>query len=580
MRPLLAVDPGKPDLRSPDHFLWWLARAQSGNLASAACYGVLWMGCLASIPIVLGDAVGAAAQRRPIEVLAWSGAILVLGLFAAFFGIMRHRRAVTNYLRAATRTQQLIIRCAARLGGELARQVAAGEVASLSATDVDRIGFTFDMTGIFAGAAITYLGVTAFMFVLAPAFGLVALVGGPLTLVSLMACLRPLARRQQAQRAAISAASDQAVDVVVGLRALRGLGGEAMFASRFGLAAARVRTTMSRTAQMVAVLTALEALVPGGFLVAVTWIGARMAEQGKVGPGELVTVYAFAAFMLLPLSIFGQAAQSWSAGRVAAGRVLTVLERERTLVPVGGPGGSPEPSSPTELAQGVLEDSLSGVRIKPGRMVAVTSSDPDELTELADRLGRYIDPPAGQRVTLGTWSLSALPVELVRETILVVDRESALLAGTVRDNLDPPIPDSPMPRPTLSEAVHAAQADEIVSSLPEGLEQVLPERGRSVSGGQRQRLVMARALRTGAPILVLEEPSSAVDSQTEAMMAANLRELRSGQTTVVMTTSPLLMESADEVLVLEGHEVVASGSHRQLIAAEARYRSLLERELA
>jgi ABC-type multidrug transport system fused ATPase/permease subunit len=504
----------------------------------------------------------------------------VLGLFAAFFGIMRHRRAVTNYLRAATRTQQLIIRCAARLGGELARQVAAGEVASLSATDVDRIGFAFDMTGIFAGAAITYVGVTVVMFVLAPAFGLVALVGGPLTLASLIACLRPLARRQQAQRAAISAASDQAVDVVVGLRALRGLGGEAMFASRFALAAGRVRTTMSRTAQMVAVLTALEALVPGGFLVAVTWIGARMAEQGKIGPGELVTVYAFAAFMLLPLSIFGQAAQSWSAGRVAAGRVLTVLERERALVPVGGPGASTKPSSPTELAEGALEDSLSGVRIESGRMVAITSSDPDELTELADRLGRYSDPPPGQEVRLGTRSLSGLPVELVRETILVVDRESALLAGTVRDNLDPPIPGSPQPRPTLSAAVHAAQADEVVSGLPQGLEQVLPERGRSVSGGQRQRLVMARALRTGAPILVLEEPSSAVDSQTEAMMAANLRELRSGQTTVVMTTSPLLMESADEVLVIEGGKVVAAGSHRQLMAGEPRYRELLERELA
>jgi ABC-type multidrug transport system fused ATPase/permease subunit len=150
----------------------------------------------------------------------------------------------------------------------------------------------------------------------------------------------------------------------------------------------------------------------------------------------------------------------------------------------------------------------------------------------------------------------------------------------VRDNLDPPIADACESRPTLSEAVHAAQADEIVSTLPEGLEQVLPERGRSVSGGQRQRLVMARALRTGAPILVLEEPSSAVDSQTEAMMAANLRQLRSGQTTVVMTTSPLLMESADEVLVLEDRAVVASGSHHDLLAGEPRYRSLLERELA
>lgn len=579
MRPLLAFDPGKPDLRSPDHFLWWLARAQQGNLITAACYGVLWMGCLAAIPIVLGDAVGAAAQRHPSEVLAWSGVILVLGIFAAFFGIMRHRRAVTNYLRAATRTQQLIIRCAARLGGELAREVAAGEVASLSATDVDRIGFTFDMTGIFAGAAVTYVGVTAVMFVLAPAFGLVALVGGPLTLASLLACLRPLARRQQDQRAAISAASDQAVDVVVGLRALRGLGGEEMFASRFALAAGRVRVTMSRTAQMVAVLTALEALVPGGFLIAVTWIGARMAEQGKVGPGELVTVYAFAAFMLLPLSIFGQSAQSWSAGRVAAGRVLTVLVRERALVPVGASGSRREPSV-SDLASGALEDSLSGVRIEPGRLVAITSSDPDELTDLADRLGRYSDPPQGQSVTLGAWELSALPLELVRETILVVDRESALLAGTVRDNLDPPTPGSRERRPTLSEAVHAAEADEIVSDLADGLEQVLPERGRSVSGGQRQRLVMARALRTGAPILVLEEPTSAVDSQTEAMMAAKLKQLRLGQTTVVMTTSPMLMESADQVLVLEGKALVASGSHTQLLAGDPRYRSLLERELA
>ncbi len=225
-------------------------------------------------------------------------------------------------------------------------------------------------------------------------------------------------------------------------------------------------------------------------------------------------------------------------------------------------------------------DSLSGARIEPGRLVAITSSDPDELTDLADRLGRYSDPPPGHSVTLGTWDLRALPLELVRESILVVDRESALLAGTVRDNLDPPTPSSREPRPTLADAVHAAEADEILSGLREGLEEVLPERGRSVSGGQRQRLVMARALRIGAPILVLEEPTSAVDSHTEAMMAAKLKDLRSGQTTVVMTTSPMLMETADEVLVLEGQAVVASGSHMQLLAGDSRYRSLLERELA
>ncbi|HVB13842.1 MAG TPA: ABC transporter ATP-binding protein [Candidatus Dormibacteraeota bacterium] len=578
MRLVPVVDPGRPDLRSPDHFLWWLGRAQWRSLVAGASYGVLWMGSLAALPLVLGEAVEAAAQRRPGEVLAWSAGILGLGVFAALAGVMRHRRAVTNYLLSATRTQQLIIRCATRLGADLPRHVAAGEVASLSATDVDRIGRTFDVTGRFAGAIVTYLGVTAVLFAMAPAFGLVALIGGPLTLGSLMACLGPLGRRQRAQREAVSLASGQAVDVVAGLRVLRGLGGEAMFASRFAVAAARIRVAMNRTAQMAAVLSALEALVPGGFLVAVTWLGARMAEQGRAGPGELVTVYAFAAFLLVPLATFGEAAQSWSAGRVAARRVLTVLARQRELGAVQGLSESAQPS-PSELAAGVLVDTQTGVRIEPGGLVAITSSDAEALTELAERLGRYADPSPEAQVTLGEHWLSALPLELVRETIMVVDRDATLLAGTVASNLDPVSSGSQPARPSVARAVRAAQAQEIISGLEGGLSHVLPERGRSLSGGQRQRLVLARALRAGAPILVLEEPTSAVDAYTESVVVEKLRELRVGRTTVVLTTSPLLMECADTVLVLD-QRVVAAGTHHQLLDREPRYRTLLERELS
>ena len=223
----------------------------------------------------------------------------------------------------------------------------------------------------------------------------------------------PLGRRQQAQREAIALAPGQAADVVAGLRVLRGPGGEAMFSSRFAIAAGRVRVAMNRTAQMAAVICAVEALVPGSFLVAVSWLGARMAEQGKAGAGVLVTVYAFASFLLVPLATFGEAAQSWSAGRVAARRVLTVLGRPRELAEVEGRSESPQPSS-SELAEGVLEDTLTGARIEPGRLVAITSSDTEALTALAERLGRYTDPPRGEHVTLGGWSLRALPLELVR----------------------------------------------------------------------------------------------------------------------------------------------------------------------
>ncbi|MGA7173969.1 MAG: ABC transporter ATP-binding protein [Candidatus Dormiibacterota bacterium] len=576
MRLVPAVDPGLPDLRSPDHFLWWLARAQWQNLVAGATYGVLWMGSLAALPLVLGEAVGSAAARQPAGVAAWSAGILALGVFAALAGVMRHRRAVTNYLLSASRTQQLIIRCATRLGADLARHVAAGEVASLSATDVDRIGSTFDVTGRFAGAIFTYLAVTAVLFAMAPPFGLVALIGGPLTLASLLACLGPLGRRQRAQREAVAVASGQAVDVVAGLRVLRGLGGESMFATRFAVAAASVRVAMARTAQMAAVLSALEALVPGGFLVAVTWLGARMAEEGRAGPGELVTVYAFAAFLLVPLATFGEAAQSWSAGRVAARRVLTVLRRQRDLGEVDGETEMLR-LPPSELAKGVLEDATTGARIEPGQLVAITSGDTESLTELADRLGRYTDPSPGSPVTLGGRPLSELPLELVRETILVVDRDATLLAGTVSENLDPAPREGQLP--SLTQAIRAAQGREVVAGLAGGLDHLLPEKGRSVSGGQRQRLVLARALRVGPPILVLEEPTSSIDTYTESLVAANLRRLRAGLTTVVMTTSPLLMESADTVLVLD-RRVVAAGTHHQLLESEPRYRTLLERELS
>ncbi|HVC39779.1 MAG TPA: ABC transporter ATP-binding protein [Candidatus Dormibacteraeota bacterium] len=578
MRLVAAVDPGLPDLRSPDHFLWWLGRQQWPNLAAGAWYGVLWMGSLAGLPLVLGRAVGSAANRQPATVLAWSLGILLLGTFAAVAGVMRHRRAVTNYLLSASRTQQLIIRCATRLGAELPRQVAAGEVASLSATDVDRIGSTFDVTGRFAGAVVTYLGVTGLLFAMAPEFGLVALIGGPLTLVSLVACLGPLGRRQQAQREAVAVASGQAVDVVVGLRVLRGLGGETMFANRFAIAATTIRDAMNRTAQMAAVLTALEALVPGSFLVAVTWLGARMAASGRAGAGELVTVYALAAFLLVPLATFGEAAQSLSAGRVAARKVLSVLVRQRELVE---PSGEPNLVLPTpqELARGVLEDSRTGTRVEPGILVAITSADSEGLIELAARLGRYADPGDGAWVTLGGRRLDSLPLELVRQTILVVDRDATLLAGSLQDNLDPLVEAGENPRPELDQVLRAAQAIEILSGLEGGLSHLLPERGRSLSGGQRQRLVLARALRSGAPILVLEEPTSAVDAYTELMVVEGLRQLRSGLTTVVLTTSPMLMERADQVLVLD-QRVVASGSHRQLLQTEPRYRTLLERELA
>jgi ABC-type multidrug transport system fused ATPase/permease subunit len=149
-----------------------------------------------------------------------------------------------------------------------------------------------------------------------------------------------------------------------------------------------------------------------------------------------------------------------------------------------------------------------------------------------------------------------------------------VFAGTLRSAVDPL---GRLTREQAEQALYTAAADDVFDALPGGWQGELEERGRGLSGGQRQRLVLMRALAADADVLVLVEPTSAVDAHTEARIASRLREHRAGRTTVVMTASPLLLHHADEVIVLEGGAVTARGRHADLLAESAAYRSVVVR---
>jgi ABC-type multidrug transport system fused ATPase/permease subunit len=211
-------------------------------------------------------------------------------------------------------------------------------------------------------------------------------------------------------------------------------------------------------------------------------------------------------------------------------------------------------------------------------MTVVAAADPVEASALAARLGRYVDSPGGGVALAGT-ALADLPLEVVRRRVLVVDREPQLVAGTLADAVDVPGCGSPAgrgPRPTVTEALAAAAASDILAGLIDGLETELPERGRTLSGGQRQRIVLAAALRADPEVLVLDEPTSAVDAHTEADIATRLSQVRGGRTTVVLSTSPFLLEHADTVIYLDGR-VRARGRHQELLRSEPGYRRLVMR---
>ena len=168
---------------------------------------------------------------------------------------------------------------------------------------------------------------------------------------------------------------------------------------------------------------------------------------------------------------------------------------------------------------------------------------------------------------LGDTELDRLPLAVVRRRILVSEPDPLIFSGTLRSELDPWARSSDS---EITDAIEVAAAEDVLVALPAGLDEVVDERGRSFSGGQRQRLVLARALLADAEILVLVEPTSAVDAHTEARIARQLHDFRAGKTTVVVSSSPLVLDQADTVVLIADGKVQAEGTHRELLRTQPR----------
>jgi ABC-type multidrug transport system fused ATPase/permease subunit len=213
-------------------------------------------------------------------------------------------------------------------------------------------------------------------------------------------------------------------------------------------------------------------------------------------------------------------------------------------------------------------DAASGLVVRPGRLTAVAAADPRDAQAVADRLGRYADG----EVTFGGVPLRE--VADVRGRIVVAVNEDRLFSGTLREALTPG-DGAGTGDDALAAAVRAADAEDIAEAS--GLDAHVAEAGREFSGGQQQRLRLARALAADPEVLILVEPTSAVDAHTEARIAERLGAARAGRTTVVCTTSPLVLDRADHVVFIEDGIVAAEGRHRDLLETEPRYAAAVTR---
>ncbi len=559
MRPLPEADPGMPDIRSPFRYLWWNARRQSRALLAGIAFATLWWLAQALVPAVLGKGVDAVRAQDTRALLIWSAVLLGLGLVQAFAGIMRHRFAVFNWLSAAYRTVQLTARHAARLGATLSKRLSTGEVVSVGNSDIAHIGHSMDILLRGTGAIMAIVTVTVILLSTSLPLGLLVLFGVPLMALAVGPMLRPLHRRQKRHRDLTGDLSTRSADIVAGLRVLRGIGGEQVFADRYREESQRVRHAGVGVAKMESLLEGAQIVLPGLLIALVTGLGASFAIADEITPGQLVSFYTYAVFLIGPMRTITEAADRLTKGHVAARRVVRILAIEPEMT--GGTDG---------CAGGVLRDSYSGVTVLPGRLTALAAGAPEDAIAIADRLGRYSDGD----VTFGPAELATLPIDEVRARILVADNGARLFTGRLRDELDVRGTASDE---QLQQALYAACAQDIVEALPDGLDAQVAEAGREFSGGQQQRLRLARALLADPEVLILVEPTSAVDAHSVARIAERLAKARAGRTTLVCTTSPLVLDRTDQVIYVRDGRVHAEGAHRDLLDTSPAYAATVTR---
>ncbi|MCX5092985.1 ABC transporter ATP-binding protein/permease [Streptomyces sp. NBC_00365] len=557
-------DPGTPDCRGGWRYLWWLVTRQAGRSTAGALLATVWMVLLALPPYLLSRAIDDGLEPGDQgALLGWTAAVFGIGVFNAWLGIMRHRTMTKVRMDANFRTVKVVVEQSARLGAALARQVGAGEVVTIGVGDVQTISQSLTVVGPGIAAIVTYGVVAAQLTSVSLQLSVVILLGVPLTAGLVGPLMSRLQGAETEYRERQGVLTARIGDLAGGLRVLNGLGGKGLFADTFRRDSQELRAQGYRVGAATSWIQALGTGLPTLFLAVVTWLAARLAAQGEITIGQLVSVYGYVAVLVMPVYFLIQSGYQLSRAVVAARRVVRFL----SLEPVADrPDARDAPASPA-----VLHDPDSGVRVLPGRLTALVGALPAESEAVVDRLGRY----AESAVTWGGVRLDGIALAQVRERILVADNEADLFAGTLRELVSGRREHD---EEAIARAVRTAAADDIVLGLPDGLDSAVDAQGRSLSGGQRQRVRLVRALLADPEVLLAVEPTSALDAHTEAAVAARLRAARSGRTTVVTSTSPLMLDQVDTVYFLVDGKVAASGGHRELLDGEPGYRALVARD--
>ncbi|BBH67316.1 ABC transporter permease [Actinoplanes sp. OR16] len=554
-----------------DSLLIRAVKRHRGRLAAGVALLCLHQATEALVPVAIGVVIDRAVATGDVRALLISLAGLAV-LFAVLACAWRFGSRL-GYGAAEREAHLLRVEIAEKALDPRGQRsgLRDGELLSVAAGDTEQAVEAVRAVGL-TMAAVTALLVSAIALVVVDVpLGVGVLVVVPLALLGLQRLAPLLTRRSDAQQAALAETTATAVDLVTGLRVLRGIGAQHHAAQRYATASRHTLTQTLRTANTKGVHLGLTTAVNGLLLAAITGVAGWLALRGEITIGELVAVVGLAQFIAEPVQTLGWCVQLFATARASAARVTRVLDAPPAIRP--GDGSVPPPAPERLVLSHISYAGLTdfGLHLKAGEVLGLLAHDARDAESLLALLaGNVAREDYRGTIAIDGAAVETLDIAEARRVVLVEHHHVTLFEGSLRSNL------GGGPEPELLAAVHTAAAEDVLTS---GLDHDLVERGANLSGGQRQRVALARAIAADPPVLVLHDPTTAVDAVTEALIADRLAagRGRDDRGTLVITSSPALLRAADRVAVVDGGTVVAEGTHDELVAAQPRYRETVLR---
>ena len=521
-------------------------RSHLGTGLLLAALAIVVLAVLAGIFAYIESVTMAAAAQR-----------IVFGMRARLY---RHLHVLSLDFHDSSRSGDILM----RLTGDISmmREMLAGTMVAFGST------------------IFIFAGMTIVMLVMDPMLTLAALVIVPILAVSvarLSGQLKSAVSRQRKSEGLVAAAVHESL---IGVRVVKAFGREKEEQKRFartnrkslreGLRAKRLELALSRLVQiLIAVGTC-----------AVILIGARRVHAGQITPGDLLVFMAYVQKMYKPMSRVSRLLAQMVKAVASGERVIEVLDTKPTVTDAADAVPAPEFTGRVEFERvtfGYKETDRAlrhvSFAAEPGEMIALVGRTGAGKTTVLNLLLRFYDPLRG-RVLIDGEDIRRYTVESLRDQISVVLQEPLIFGLTVHENIAFARPKATRDR--VIEAAVRAGADEFIRELPQGYDTLIAERGVSLSGGQKQRIAIARAILRKSPILLLDEPHTGLDADTEAKVAGSLRKLMAGRTTIVIAHQLATVTAADRIIVLDKGKIIGEGTHAELYAGGGFYRRLCD----